>query len=100
MAVEPMSDADLLGVRAMADAFSTKLSAEQFSSLISRLDAAERECEVLREAAIALRDDMLQRAQMDAWSRNGAIVVEAGAGVWSRFNAALTANHSAPVVGD
>ena len=59
------------------------------------------ECELVRavlaeagvaelvEAATYLRDDMLERAKREAWQHNGDIVVDAGAGAWSRFNAAL-----------
>lgn len=43
----------------------------------------------LVEAATYLRDDMLERAKREAWQHNGDIVVDAGAGAWSRFNAAL-----------
>lgn len=45
----------------------------------------------LEEAAIALRDDMIMRAKMNAYQNDGDIVVEAGAGVWFRFNEALNA---------
>lgn len=51
--------------------------------------AKDAEIAALREAAIALRDDMLMRAERDAWKRDGDVVVEAGAGVWRRFNEAL-----------
>lgn len=43
----------------------------------------------LLSAAIALRDDMLMRAEMNKWQNNGEIVVEAGNGVWFRFNSAI-----------
>jgi len=55
----------------------------------ARAVSAERERDELRAAATALRDDMLERAKMDAWQNDGDIIVEAGAGVWSRFNAVL-----------
>lgn len=45
--------------------------------------------ETLRKAALALRDDLLERAERDAWKHDGDVVVEAGAGVWRRFNEAL-----------
>ena len=45
----------------------------------------------LLAAAIALRDDMLMRAKMNARQNDGEIVVEAGIGVWYRFNKAIEA---------
>jgi len=45
--------------------------------------------EALLTAAIELRDDMLMRAKMKA--RGGDVVVEAGNGVWFRFNRAIDA---------
>lgn len=47
------------------------------------------EAEKLAEAAKALRDDMVMRAKMHSWKRDGEIVVEASNGVWMRFNQAL-----------
>lgn len=47
--------------------------------------------EGLLAAAIALRDDMLMRAKMNAHQNDGEIVVEAGNGVWHRFNRAIDA---------
>lgn len=46
----------------------------------------------MREAAIALRDDMLMRAERNRWQNDGELVVEAGTGVWLRFNQALGDN--------
>jgi len=55
--------------------------------------AAERIAE-LEGAAKALKEDMLMRAKMNAWENDGEIVVEAGAGVWSRF--CTTLQHKEP----
>lgn len=46
-------------------------------------------------AAIALRDDMLMRAKMNAHLNNDEIVVEAGNGVWFRFNEAINNSQKA-----
>lgn len=45
----------------------------------------------LLAAAVALRDDMLMRAERDAWQHGGDLVVGAGNGVWRRFNDAILA---------
>lgn len=50
----------------------------------------------LREAAIALRDDMLMRAEMNKPFYGGDLVVEAGAGVWARFTTILAALSETP----
>ena len=90
MSVEAMSDAELNTLRDITALYiGVKLSRAQGVALIARIDAAERERDELRAAATALRDDMLERAKMDAWQNDGDIIVEAGAGVWSRFNAVL-----------
>ena len=52
--------------------------------------AAEEGLVELVEAAEALRDDMLERARIAALLRkDAAVIVEAGNGVWLRFNEAL-----------
>ena len=52
--------------------------------------AAEEGKAELVEAAEALRDDMLERARIAALLRkDAAVIVEAGNGVWLRFNEAL-----------
>ena len=55
------------------------------------LKAAEAERDRLREAAIALRDDMLERSRagMDVIRGEQYRIVNAGAGVWMDFCAAL-----------
>lgn len=58
----------------------------QSDTLIEQLRADNAR---LREAATALRDDMLMRAEMNKHRNGGELVVEAGNGVWSRFNDAL-----------
>lgn len=50
----------------------------------------------LLEASIALRDDMLRRAEMNKWQNDGELVVEAGAGAWSRFCRAIDTRASQP----
>lgn len=45
----------------------------------------------LIEAAELLRDDMVQRAEMNAHQNAGEVVVEASRGRWDRFQAALCA---------
>lgn len=57
------------------------------------LIAKARRAEELEAAAIALRDDLLLRAQIDI--RDGAKIVNASNGVWRRFNAALKENTDA-----
>lgn len=69
--------------------FADRSAEDAFNEAAGRIEALEAENERLREVATALRDDMLRRAKMNAWQRDGDIVVEAGAGVWSRFCAAL-----------
>ena len=54
-----------------------------------RIAAEEGKAELV-EAAEALRDDMLERARIAALLRkDAAVIVEAGNGVWLRFNEAL-----------
>lgn len=68
--------------------------------MLARFRKKDAEPVGLREAALALRDDMLMRAKRDAWQNDGEIVVEAGAGVWARFNAALTRTDEASTDGE
>jgi len=62
-------------------------------AIIAALRADQRCAELeaenarLREASIALRDDLLMRAEIDI--RNGTKIVAASNGVWIRFNKAL-----------
>lgn len=65
--------------------------AEAIAAWNTRADARRIASQAeLVEAAAALRDDMLERARIAALLRkDGDIVVEAGNGVWFRFNEAL-----------
>jgi hypothetical protein len=54
----------------------------------------------LLQAALALRDDMMRRAKASAHLNDGEIVVEAGNGVWFRFNEAIAAALRAPAKGE
>ena len=49
-----------------------------------------RRVDALEAAAIALRDDLLLRAQIDI--RDGTKIVNASNGIWQRFNAVLKEN--------
>jgi hypothetical protein len=57
--------------------------------LENEVAALTAERDALREAAIALRDDMIERAEMNKRFNGGDVVIEAGNGVWFRFNEAL-----------
>lgn len=73
------------------DRLRAELSEERHAHNKTQFDLAQarKEPEQLRKAAIDLRDDMLMRAKMHAHLRGGDVVVEAGNGVWQRFNAAI-----------
>lgn len=51
----------------------------------------DEKLEAFIQTAVDLRDDMLMRAKMNAHLNDGEIVVEAGNGVWRRFNDAIDA---------
>jgi hypothetical protein len=59
------------------------------SALLETTRSAADTIETLSAASVALRDDMLIRAEINKHLNDGDIIVEAGAGVWSRFCAAL-----------
>ena len=68
-----------------------KQNQQSHGETINSLLAAEAERARLREAAIALRDDMLERSRagMDVIRGEQYRIVNAGAGVWMDFCAAL-----------
>lgn len=76
--------ARLLTAATLADAEETR-----YGTMIRQAAQAITDLEAIKDAAIALRDDMLMRAERDKWQNDGELVVEAGAGVWSRLNIAL-----------
>lgn len=63
--------------------------ARPIEALKERARKADQQQAELLSAAIALRDDMLMRARVKHTRTGGDLVVEAGAGVWSRFNRAI-----------
>ena len=56
------------------------------------LQSDQQQAELL-SAAIALRDDMLMRAERDKHLHDGELVVEAGAGVWARFTRVIASQY-------
>lgn len=59
----------------------------------AKAQSDQQQAELLA-AVIALRDDMIARAETNKHLNDGELVVEAGAGVWSRFNRVIEKGRS------